>query len=79
MNNLSTALVSSASPNKAAIDAAARWARQALTVSTQCRKEADTARKGIEINLGLKDEAECEMVAIVGSYNLGKLSEVSDV
>lgn len=77
MNNLSSALVSDPSPNAAAIDQASRWARQALLVANQCRKEADQARKGAVVPLAEREEGECEAVAVVGTYNLGKLAEVS--
>ncbi|GAA6058124.1 hypothetical protein JCM3770_005952 [Rhodotorula araucariae] len=77
MNNLSSALVSAASPSSDAIQASAGWARQALTVSNGCRKEAEQARKGAEVPLGEREERECELTAIVASYNLGKLSEMS--
>lgn len=77
MNNLSNAIVSAASPSATAIDESARWARQSLTVANGVRKEAEKARAGKVVPLLEREEAECEMVAIVGSYNLGKLSEVS--
>lgn len=79
MNNLSSALVADPSPNASAIDQASRWARQALLVANQCRKEADQARKGAVVPLAEREEQECEAVAIVGAYNLGKLAEVSGV
>lgn len=77
MNNLSSTLVSAPSPSAEAIDQASRWARQALSVSNQCRKEADKARSAKVVPLAEREEQECELVAVVGSYNLGKLSEVS--
>lgn len=77
MNNLSSALVQSPSPTAANIDQASRWARQALTVAAQCRQEGDLNRKGVQVALADREEVECEMVAVVGTYNLGKLSEVS--
>jgi len=76
MNNLSSALVAAPSPSANEIDQASRWARQALLVSGQCRKEADQARKGAVVALAEREEQECEAVAIVGTYNLGKLAEV---
>ncbi len=77
MNNLSSALVADPSPSAAQIDQASRWARQALLVANQCRKEADQARKGAVVPLAEREEGECEAVAVVGTYNLGKLAEVS--
>lgn len=77
MNNLSSALVSAPSPSADAIDQASRWARQALLVSGQCRKEADLARKGKVVALADREDQECDAVAIVGSYNLGKLAELA--
>ena len=77
MNNLSSALVSDPSPTAAAIDDAARWARQSLTVATSSRKEADKTRGGRSVPLPEREDHECEMVAVVGAFNLGRLSEVS--
>ncbi|BGP39789.1 hypothetical protein JCM10450v2_003760 [Rhodotorula kratochvilovae] len=77
MNNLSSALVAAASPSSEAIQSSAGWARQALVVSNGCRKEADKARKGVEVPLAEREERECELTAIVASYNLGKLSEMA--
>jgi len=80
MNNLSSALVSAASPPAAQIQASAGWSRQALIVSNACRSEAAKARgkKGAadDVPLTEREERECELTAIVASYNLGKLSEV---
>ena len=77
MNNLSSSLVSSPKPSAEAINQAARWARQAITVSTQCRREADLKRGKNVVPIQDREEGECEMVAVVGSFNLGALSEVS--
>ncbi|GAA6027477.1 hypothetical protein JCM8097_007882 [Rhodosporidiobolus ruineniae] len=77
MNNLSSALVAAPSPSKPAIDAAARWAHNALHVAGACRSEADKARGGKEIPLGEREERECELTAIVAAYNLGKLAEMA--
>lgn len=77
MNNLSSALVSDASPSASSIKQASQWARQALLISSQCRKEADQARKGKVEALADRSDAECEAVAIVGAYNLGKLAELA--
>ncbi|GAA5908187.1 hypothetical protein JCM8208_000337 [Rhodotorula glutinis] len=85
MNNLSSALVSSASPSAAQIQSSAGWSRQALIVSNGCRSEAAKVRKkrdgaaaaGAEVPLAEREERECELTAIVASYNLGKLSEMS--
>lgn len=82
MNNLSSALVSAASPSAAQIQASAGWSRQALIVSNGCRSEAVKTRKkrdgagAHEVPLAEREERECELTAIVASYNLGKLSEV---
>lgn len=76
MNNLSSALVASPSPSAPEIQAAARWAHNALHVAGACRKEAGAARGGKEVPLGEREEKECELTAIVSAYNLGKLSEV---
>lgn len=46
-------------------------------MANQCRKEADQARKGAVVPLAEREEGECEAVAVVGTYNLGKLAEVS--
>lgn len=78
MNNLSSSLVSASKPSPEAINQAARWARQAITVSTQCRRDAEAKNLGKAIPLADREDAECEMVAVVGSYNLGALSEVRD-
>ncbi|KAL8287395.1 hypothetical protein RQP46_003253 [Phenoliferia psychrophenolica] len=77
MNNLSSTFVTAPSPNAPAIEQASRWARQALLVSAQCRKEADKSRKGATVALEDREDVECEMVAAVSCYNLGKLSELS--
>lgn len=77
MNNLSSALVSDSSPSADAIKQASQWARQALLISSQCRKEADVARQGKVVPLVDREDAECEAVAIVGAYNLGKLAELA--
>ncbi|GAA5850194.1 hypothetical protein JCM9279_003562 [Rhodotorula babjevae] len=83
MNNLSSALVSSASPSAAQIQSSAGWSRQALIVSNGCRSEAAKARRkrdgagAGEVPLAEREEKECELTAIVASYNLGKLSEMS--
>ncbi|GAA5939397.1 hypothetical protein JCM3775_001698 [Rhodotorula graminis] len=82
MNNLSSALVSSASPSAAQIQSSAGWSRQALVVSNGCRSEAAKQRKKrgdgpVEVPLAEREERECELTAIVASYNLGKLSEMS--
>lgn len=77
MNNLSSVLVSAPSPSAKSIEEALRWSAQALTVSSKTRKEAEAARKGTVIPLAQREEAECELVAVVSTYNLGKLSEVS--
>ncbi|GAA5956245.1 hypothetical protein JCM21900_006582 [Sporobolomyces salmonicolor] len=77
MNNLSSALVAAPSPTADAIDASARWARQALHIANACKREADKARNGKDVPLGQKEEGECELTAVVSSYNLGKLSELS--
>lgn len=76
MNNLSSALVAAPSPSQQAIEASARWARQSLTIANGCRKEADAKRGGKDVPLVEREERECELTAIVSSYNLGKLSEV---
>lgn len=76
MNNLSSALVAAPSPSQQAIEASARWARQSLTIANGCRKEADAQRGGKDVPLVEREERECELTAIVSSYNLGKLSEV---
>lgn len=78
MNNLSSALVSSPSPTPDSINQASRWARQAITVSTQCKREGETARLGKRevIPILEREEGECEMVAVVASFNLGALAEV---
>lgn len=76
MNNLSSSFVTAPSPSASAIDQASRWARQALLVSAQCRKEADKSRKGAVVPLDEREDAECEMTAAVAAFNLGKLSEV---
>lgn len=47
-----------------------------MTVAGRAKKEAEAARKGKMVPLGEREEAECDLVAVVGSYNLGKLSEV---
>ncbi|GAA5897638.1 hypothetical protein JCM5296_003744 [Sporobolomyces johnsonii] len=77
MNNLSSALVAAPSPAADAIDASARWARQALHIANACKREADKARNGKDVPLAEKEEGECELTAVVSSYNLGKLSELS--
>lgn len=77
MNNLSSSFVTAPSPTAGAIEQASRWARQALSVSGQCRKEADAARKGVNVPLADREDGECEMVAAVATYNLGMLSELS--
>ncbi|BGP07771.1 hypothetical protein JCM10049v2_003611 [Rhodotorula toruloides] len=77
MNNLSSALVAAPSPSQQAIEASARWARQSLTIANGCRKEADAQRGGKDVPLVEREERECELTAIVSSYNLGKLSEMS--
>ncbi|GAA5875565.1 hypothetical protein JCM8547_007583 [Rhodosporidiobolus lusitaniae] len=77
MNNLSSALVAAPSPSQSAIQAAARWAHNALHVAGSCRKEADAARGGKDIPLAEREEKECELTAIVSAYNLGKLSEMA--
>ncbi|KAM0749685.1 hypothetical protein T439DRAFT_348509 [Meredithblackwellia eburnea MCA 4105] len=77
MNNLSSSYVTAPSPNAAEIEQASRWARQALTVSVECRKEADRIRKGVNVPLSEREDQECEMVAAVASFNLGKLSELA--
>lgn len=82
MNNLSSALVAAASPTKAEIEASAKWAKQSLVVANGCRREAAHKRgdKGkdqtMQVPLADKEERECELTAIVSSYNLGKLCEV---
>ncbi|GAA5885533.1 hypothetical protein JCM6882_007456 [Rhodosporidiobolus microsporus] len=79
MNNLSSALVSSPSPNAQQIEASARWAHNALHIAGACRKEADKARGPSQKDLPLveREEKECELTAIVSAYNLGKLSEMA--
>lgn len=82
MNNLSSALVAAASPTKAEIEASAKWAKQSLVVANGCRREAAHKRgdkskdKTMQVPLADKEERECELTAIVSSYNLGKLCEV---
>ncbi|GAA5981859.1 hypothetical protein JCM10908_004641 [Rhodotorula pacifica] len=83
MNNLSSALVSAPSPSKAAIEASAKWAKQSLVVANGCRREAAHKRgdkskdKSMQVPLAEKEERECELTAIVSSYNLGKLCEMA--
>ncbi|GAA6061231.1 hypothetical protein JCM10212_002690 [Sporobolomyces blumeae] len=77
MNNLSSALVAAPSPSSQLIEASARWARQALHVANSCKREADKARKGVETPLAMRDEKECDLTAVVSTYNLGKLSEMA--
>jgi hypothetical protein len=77
MNNLSSVLVSAPSPSAKSIEEALRWSAQALTVSSKTRKDAEAARKGKVVPLAEREDAECELVAVVSTYNLGKLSEVS--
>lgn len=82
MNNLSSALVSAATPDAASIEASAKWAKQSLVVANGCRREAAHKRgdkskdQSYEVPLAEKEERECELTAIVSSYNLGKLCEV---
>ena len=82
MNNLASALVAAASPTKAEIEASAKWAKQSLVVANGCRREAAHKRgdkskdKTMQVPLADKEERECELTAIVSSYNLGKLCEV---
>lgn len=76
MNNLSSVLVSAASPTAKDIEGAVRWSGQALTVAGRAKKDAEAARKGKVVPLAEREEAECDLVAVVGAYNLGKLSEV---
>ena len=78
MNNLSSVLVSAPSPSAKSIEDAVRWSGQALTVAGRAKKEAEAARKGKAVPLAEREESECDLVAVVGSYNLGKLSEVSN-
>ncbi|KAK4056924.1 hypothetical protein OIO90_002174 [Microbotryomycetes sp. JL221] len=78
MNNLASALVSEPSPSAQAIDESARWARQSLTTSNQCRKEAEQSRKGKTVPFNQWEDAECALSAIVSSFNMGKLAEMSD-
>lgn len=78
MNNLSSSYVLDASPSAEAIDAASRWARQALTVANACRKEAEKKRNATSsqsTEFSQREDRECELVAVVGAYNLGKLAE----
>ncbi|GAA5861974.1 hypothetical protein JCM3774_001371 [Rhodotorula dairenensis] len=83
MNNLSSALVSAFSPSNAAIEASAKWAKQSLIVANGCRREAAHKRgdkskdKTMQVPLAEKEERECELTAIVSSYNLGKLCEMA--
>lgn len=83
MNNLSSSYVLDASPSAEHIDAASRWARQALTVSNACRKEVEKQSRSSAApdnsNLANDPARECELVAVVGAYNLGKLAEVCSV
>ncbi|KAI5480916.1 hypothetical protein MNV49_006725 [Pseudohyphozyma bogoriensis] len=74
MNNLSSTYIPAsgkASPKD--IDAASRWARQALSVAYGCRKEVDKLKQVP----AEREDGECDRVAVVGAYNLGKLSEMA--
>lgn len=71
MNNLSSALVSTPSPSITQIDSAARWSRQSLTVANGVRKDKEAKKVSAD-----DDDSECEMVALVGAFNLGKLCEL---
>ncbi|KAK4051190.1 hypothetical protein OIV83_003012 [Microbotryomycetes sp. JL201] len=77
MNNLASALVIDPSPSASAIDESARWARQSLSTANQCRKEAEQSRKGQVVPFHQWEDSECSLSAIVSSFNLGKLAEMS--
>ncbi|KAM0787569.1 hypothetical protein ACM66B_003639 [Microbotryomycetes sp. NB124-2] len=77
MNNLASALVTEPSPSASAIDESARWARQSLTTANQCRKEAEKSRSGKMVPFQQWEDAECALSAIVSSFNMGKLAEMS--
>ncbi|GAA5970999.1 hypothetical protein JCM3765_002290 [Sporobolomyces pararoseus] len=78
MNNLSSSLVTAPSPSSQSIEASSRWARQALSVSNSCKREADKSRNSKKVvPLREREEVECELTAVVACYNLGKLAEMS--
>ncbi|SCZ98776.1 BZ3500_MvSof-1268-A1-R1_Chr3-1g05612 [Microbotryum saponariae] len=77
MNNLASAFVQDPSPSVASIDSASRWARQSLAVAHGVRTEMIGKRGGNEVAVKDREEVECELVALVGAYNLGKLAELA--
>ncbi|SGY48353.1 BQ5605_C001g00644 [Microbotryum silenes-dioicae] len=77
MNNLASAFVQEPSPSVASIDSASRWARQSLAVAHGVRTEMIGKRGGNEVAAKDREEVECELVALVGAYNLGKLAELA--
>lgn len=75
MNNLSSALVSTAAPDKNAINQAAGWSRQSLVVSAQAKQEGILSRKASAEVVPLKDreEAECELCETCSRSAYGSL------